>query len=159
MIVASCAAIGFLMSCALSNRAKVLKSFIGALTLLEAEICTRGTSLAACAAIIANAKLGCASSFFETLENAPSGKFSAEYSRELALRLKYDLSDTERDELQRLGAIIGKFDAATQKKAIDRAIANLEISFELAQEKQNTTGRILKAAGVSLGIIIACIAL
>lgn len=147
------------MSFAISSHERALQSFIHALGVFKAEICTRRASLSLAARTAQNSAQGAAAKFFETLACSKKGGFSEEFEAAALAAKAMGISRSDCEELLKLKSVLGRFDGATQACAIDSCIERLEQARSAASIEKNSTGKIMRTAGISIGIIIACIAL
>ena len=162
LIAGSCSVIGFSMNNRLKGRVAALKSFLGAVQLLQAEIVFRQSALPDILPMMIRECSGAASDFFRQVLRLMVEKNESFMSAVAFLvpELRhFDLKWDEIEWLASVGQIAGRYDAATQADRLSGVIARLEQSLDQAQEEYGQKGRLYRALGLTAGVMIALVAL
>lgn len=146
----------------LKGRVAALKSFLGAVQLLQAEIVFRQSALPDILPMMIRECRGAASDFFRQVLRLMVEKNESFMSAVAFLvpELRhFDLKWDEIEWLASVGQIAGRYDAATQADRLSGVIARLEQSLDQAQEEYGQKGRLYRALGLTAGVMIALVAL
>ena len=72
---------------------------------------------------------------------------------------RFDLKWSEIEWIASVGHIAGRYDAATQADRLSGLIAQLEQALQQAQEEYGQKGKLYRALGVTAGVMIALVAI
>lgn len=92
------------------------------------------------------------------MEEDPAADFAALYRNALA-EGRWDLLREDVALMEALGPVLGRYDGATQAEAIANCRARLLQNADCARQEQEWKGRICRAAGASLGVVLALLAI
>ncbi len=162
LIVGSCSVVGFSMNNRLKTRVAALKSFIGAIQLLQAEIVFRKAALPDILPLIVRECAGAASAFFRQIEQCMSrdGKSFLTAVDILSPELRhFDMKWSEIEWIRSVGHIAGRYDAPAQADRLSGVVAQLEQSLRQAQDEYGQKGKLYRALGLTAGIMIALVAI
>ena len=162
LIAGSCSAVGFSMNSRLKARVSALKSFLGAIQLFQAEIVFRRTPLPDILPLVERECPGAASAFFRQVHARMAEMgigFSAAMSQLLPQLRFFELRQDELDWISSVGHIAGRYDAPMQSDRLSVVITRLERSLQQAQEEYGQKGKLYRALGVTVGIMIALVAI
>jgi stage III sporulation protein AB len=160
LIVASCSAMGLRMHGALRRRSRALASFIPALQTIKAEIVFRAMPLPDILDALTRENNGAAGVFFGKVARrmAVSEEGFAPACAALLPTLEgAGLRPGDVRQVQAALAGLGRYDAATQAEGLTAAIRALEEALSGARAELNQKGRLYRAMGVTVGIMIALI--
>lgn len=161
LIVGSCSAMGLFMNKGLRDRAAALKSFMSAFEIIKAEIIFRALPLGQIMTILDKEALGSASHFFSSVGaemEASQLSFSGACSLWVDSLKLYGLGKNDVGCISGALYSLGKYDAATQAEAIDKAVTALDYELGIARNELAQKGKLYRAMGVTIGIMIALIA-
>lgn len=149
-------AIGLGAAGALRKRTQALSSFLGGLTIMEAELQFHLTPMPDLLEKLAREAGGAAGAFFALcrkglghLEDTP---LSLIWQEALQSRAGM-LTEGDREVLEQLGAILGRYDLEGQLSAIGAAKQRLEECRRQAETRQTTLGRMYSVLGMTAGIM------
>ena len=162
LIAGSCSVVGFSMNNRLKGRVAALKSFLGAIQLLQAEIVFRRSALPDILPMIIRECSGAASAFFRQVQQCmlrDGESFLSAFELLVPELRHFDLKWSEIEWIASVGHIAGRYDAATQADRLSGLIAQLEHALQQAQEEYGQKGKLYRALGVTAGVMIALVAI
>ncbi len=162
LIAGSCSVVGFSMSSRLKTRVAALKSFLGAVQLLQAEIVFRQSALPDILPLVVRECPGAASAFFRQVSQrmTQNGESFRSAFNALAPALRqFELNRNEIEWICTLGLVAGRYDAPTQSDRLSCVIGRLEQALLQAQEEYGQKGKLYRALGMTAGIMIALAAI
>ncbi len=154
--------VGFSMNNRLKTRVAAIKSFIGAIQLLQAEIVFRKAALPDILPLIVRECAGAASAFFRQVEQCMlrDGKSFLTAVDILSPELRhFDMKWSEIEWIRSVGHIAGRYDAPAQADRLSGVVAQLEQSLRQAQDEYGQKGKLYRALGLTAGIMIALVAI
>lgn len=146
----------------LKGRVAALKSFVGAVQLLQAEIVFRQSAIPDILPMVIRECSGAAASFFRQVQQCMvrDGESFLSAVDLLAPELRhFDLKWSEIEWIVAVGRTAGRYDAATQADRLSGLITRLEQSLEQAQEEYGQKGKLYRALGITAGVMIALVAI
>jgi stage III sporulation protein AB len=164
VIIGSGAGIGYLRARPFENRTIHLEDLITALQILESEMKYRKDPLPILLKRIGDLKIGNSSIFFiqvfENLKKHYSYDFYKSWTSAVE-KVYEDSSLTERDKelLSEVGIELGKTDINNQNNIFIKAHSRLEHQLAEALEEKKTKGKMYKALGVAIGVLIVIVLL
>lgn len=158
LLLLSAGGFGMMRAMDLKQRPKSIRSMIDALLLLRADILSRGLYLPDALAHVDGMSSGCAKTFFGTV-SFMLGKSAKPFDViwEESLDSLGELGREERDIIRRLGAHLGRLDAAAQGKAIDTSILLLEAAERQAKTYSQQYSRLYTGLGLTVGAMLAVV--
>lgn len=160
LIIGSCSAVGIFMNRSLRERTVALQSFIVALQIIKAEIVFRALPLGDILQIIGQACRGPAADFFQAVqaEMGDGGQSFWDAARAWLSSLKVNgLSESDLRHISSALHAMGRYDGAAQSEAIAHAVRALEQELESANRELSQKGRLYRAMGATVGIMIALV--
>lgn len=145
--------LGLSAAAELTKRLRAVQAMISGLELLERELWERGTALPELMAALGRRCAPPAAVFFQQcaegcarLDQVPFGESWRQAVEGLEL-----LSPDARAALFPLGEVLGRYEADSQRSALEHARQALEREEERAQEERRRMGRVYQALGLSGG--------
>ena len=160
LILAACAAAGYIYIASMKKRIRALEAFCAALELAAGELKTRAAPIPELCALLKKRSSGAAAAFFSRLSDdlaALGEKSFAELWREAAEDELACLAPEERQEVVCLGNVLGRYELARQEKAVSACALALRASLARARESyggQKKLGLGLPAAAGALIVVI-----
>ena len=146
----------------LQRRAAALESWRGALELLRAELefslPPMRELLLRSAQTAPEPVKGCLNTAAHGLEELGERSFGEIWDRALGGCVP-PLTEEDVDILGRLGGVLGRYDAQSQRQAVERAGRELDGRARCAREELRRSGKAWAAAGLSLGVFAAILLL
>lgn len=158
LIFAACAGTGLWRAYEMRRKVRTLFGIIAALELMKGEICSRLSDLPTALTATGMAAGKELKPFFAmlTAESESIGdRPFAQIWRECALKALPCLDESEMNALLALGAILGRYDAATQSAAFDACMENLRPAYARAAGESGAFVRTSVGAGAAMGAMIA----
>ncbi len=160
VIIVCSALIGFGKAISLKNRARQLGDIVTGLELMKSEIGQRCTPMTEIAQALSSGARGI---FAELLANLnalmplmDSMGFTGIWDKSVSV---LPLKDDERATLGRLGSCLGRYDAQAQCHEIDACINRFEAFERRAEADYRKNSRMYAGLGLTLGFIIAVLAI
>ena len=148
------------MSRSCKRRGESIDSFISAVEIIKSEIVFKNGSVEDIFSILPQKSNGASSDFFQSLCRDRSELALDTILNESDIRLKkYDLKQPEIDEIYNILKVLGKYDLSTQTDFLNKAINRLEDIYAKADEEYSKNGKLYKAIGVTIGLIIGLLLL
>lgn len=162
LIIAGCGGLGLCAVARLEGRVRDLAELAAGLDTLRRELGWRLSPLPDGLEAAGRALQGPAGAFFSQCARRtrmPDGQaFQAVWRAELdaaALRLKPE----DRAVLDRLGLVLGRYDADSQRLALEEGAAGLRALQEAAANERSRLGRVYGVLGVTAGLFAAIVLL
>ena len=156
-IAGSALAMGVNAAEQLKRHADDLSELIYALGIMKNEISLRLTPMRELTEKLSKETVGAVSELFarcgEMLPELGSRSFMSIW-KESVEKTPLLLKKQEKDTLAELGAVLGRYDAAAQLKAIDYCSARLEDFLKTAETDARSKGRTRTAAGLAVGLML-----
>ena len=161
LVAAGSGWLGLSAAAGLTRRLRAVQSMIVGLELMERELWERGAALPELMAALARRCSQPAAGFFQRcaegsarLEQVPFGESWRQAVDELEL-----LSLDGRAALLPLGEVLGRYEADSQRQAMEHARQALEREEQRAQEERRRLGRVYQALGLSGGAFLVILLL
>lgn len=161
LVAAGSGWLGLSAAAGLTKRLRAVQSMIVGLELMERELWERGAALPELMAALARRCSQPAADFFQRcaegctrLDQVPFGKSWRQAVDELEL-----LSQDGRAALLPLGEVLGRYEADSQRQALEHARQALEREEQRAQEERRRLGRVYQALGLSGGAFLVILLL
>lgn len=158
LLVAACTLAGVQRTRALRFHRRCVDDALAALRYLDAELCAEATPLPEIFSMLAQRRDSVLQPPFAALaeKTAASGEGLGALWSECWLRdTRVSLSKNERLALARLGAVLGRYGAQEQSRALRGAIAFFEAASARAQKCSADGARISVPVGLTLGLMLA----
>lgn len=156
-VLAAAAWAGMGMTGILRCRAAVLREFAAAMELMERELSYSATAMPELLELLANRSGAPVSTFFarcrERLDRLEQGGFCLIWRDELA-KVDFPIKKEERELLERLGGVLGRYDREGQCSAIARIQLELAQLQQRAEDDQRRLGRVYQATCISAGVLL-----
>lgn len=140
----------------LGERAELLRGLQGAVSYLEEELTFRLTPLPQLFEYLAQSRRGPVGAFFgavlKDLEGPGESGLSQSWSKAAGEMLPL-LREPERQTLEELGEVLGRYDAQTQAKALVLAGRRLAEAYTDAQAERQRLGKVYLALGAAGGLV------
>lgn len=164
VIIGSGAGAGYLMARPFENRIVHLQDLVTSLQILEAEMKYRKDPLPILLKRIGGLNIGRAGTFFLQVCVGLSGDYTYDFygSWVWAIEEIYgesSLTEKDRELLSEVGIELGKTDISSQQSIFIRVFSRLEQQIAEAEEERKTKGKMYKALGVAIGILIVIVLL
>lgn len=161
LVAAGSGWLGLSAACGLTRRLRAVQAMITGLELLERELWEHGTALPELMASLARRCTPPAADFFKAcaqgckrLDQVPFGESWRQAVDELEL-----LSSEGRAALLPLGEVLGRYEADSQRQALEHARQALEREEVRAEEERRRLGRVYQALGLSGGAFLVILLL
>ena len=161
LVAAGCGWLGLGAAAGLTRRLRAVQAMIVGLELLERELWERGAALPELMAALGRRCAPPAAGFFQTcaqgcahLDQTPFGESWRQAVEGLTL-----LSPEGRAALLPLGEVLGRYEADSQRQALEHARQALEREEERAQEERRRLGRVYQTLGLSGGAFLVILLL
>lgn len=158
LLTAGCGAIGLGAVGRLDGRVRDLRELAAGLDTLQRELGWRLAPLPAALAAAAGETHGQTASFFERcardagkLNGRPFQQVWREGLESCPLQLKRE----DRELLEKLGPVLGRYDGDSQRRAIEDALNRLEQQIAQAGENRRRLGRVYGVLGMTAGLFLA----
>lgn len=140
----------------LGERAELLRGLQGTVSYLEEELSFRHTPLPRLFAYLGQSRRKPIGSFFQAvlreLETAGTSSFQQCWEKAVREELPW-LKEEERQTLEELGEVLGRYDAQTQAKALELAGRRLADAYLEAQAQRQRLGKVYLALGAAGGLV------
>lgn len=157
LVIAGCAAASFGAVCRLDGRVKDLEELTAGLAALQRELCWRLTPLPEAMKEAAEETHGRAAALFDWCARE-SGRLDGRTFQQVwqdgLERCPLVLNEEDRAALERLGSVLGRYDADGQRQAIDGAVGSLNHRKTQAAEDRNRLGRVYGVLGLTAGLFL-----
>lgn len=161
LVAAGSGWLGLSAASGLTSRLRAVQSIMAGLELLERELWERGAALPELMADLARRCSQPAADFFQQcaqactrLDQVPFGESWRQAVEELEL-----LTPEGRAALLPLGEVLGRYEADSQRRALEHARQALEREELRAQEKRRRLGRVYQVLGLSGGAFLVILLL
>lgn len=157
MVVAGCAAASFGAVCRLDGRVKDLEELTAGLETLQRELCWRLTPLPEAMKEAAGGIHGRAAELFDWCAGESrrlDGRTFQQVWQDGLERCPLALNKEDRAVLERLGPVLGRYDADGQRQAIEGAADSLNHRKVQATEDRNRLGRVYGVLGLTAGLFL-----
>lgn len=162
MLLCGCAGVGFSAVKQLDRRVDTLRSVIAAMELLEKELSFHMLPMRDLLLATSNGTTRPASDFLGECVNAldlyEDRLFSEIWSLS-AEKTLVNLNSTDRDALDSLGKILGRFDVDGQRNAIRLTNEQLKQNLTNAVEERGSKGKVYRTVSVAAGTFIVILLL
>ena len=162
LLLAGCSGAGIILVKRLENRAKILQSMISVLEIMEREM---GFRLSTLDEIIDAARRDVSGPVKEflcrcltVLNEKCDVLFSEIWSQALNECLPM-LNWTDRESMLALGAVLGRYDAESQKQMIEHVRMRLEESLAEAKKECRSHGKVYRTVGATAGALLVILLL
>ena len=148
-----CAWLGFEGARSLEKRVQALGEMIAGLELLRRELWERGTPLPELMEDLAGRCAGPARALFAGCARACAGLDEVPFWRswETLVAQQILLGPGGREALRPLGQVLGRYEADSQRQAVEQAAQLLEGELERAREESRRLGRVYRCLGAAGG--------
>lgn len=157
LILTACLGAGLLRTASVRRRMETLRGLCGALELAEGELETRLTPLPELVRLLAGRSSGQTGDFFRLLDASfgflGAEDFAALWSRAAATALTA-LSSADREELVRLGQVLGRFELDRQLAALEACVRALRGELEAARVRYPGDRRLSLGLGAAAGALL-----
>ena len=158
LVTAGCGAVGLGAARHLDGRVMDLRELSAGLETLQRELCWRLAPLPEALKEAAGEAHGRAALFFDRCaQNASTldgHSFQQIWQKELE-RCQLRLDGEDRSVLEQLGPVLGRYDADSQRQAIEAAAAGLSRRQAQAEEERGRLGRVYAVLGITAGMFLA----
>lgn len=157
LLAGGAAYLGFSATARLERRVRSLRTFLGALELLERELSFRLTPMPALLDRLAKQTGPPVGAFFARCRDGLSDlgeRTLSDLWSEALNGIPMDLGAEDRLILGELGGILGRYDGAGQGEALALAQARLGQCLTAAAEERARLGRVYGALGLSVGTLL-----
>lgn len=157
MVVAGCVSAGLGAVYRLDGRVKDLEELAAGLGALQRELCWRLTPLAEAMGEAAGESHGRAAALFDWCARETrrlDGRTFQQVWQDGLGRCPMFLNEGDRAVLERLGPVLGRYDADGQRQALDGAIDSLKHQRTRAVEDRTRLGRVYGVLGVTAGLLL-----
>lgn len=161
LVAAGSGWLGLSAASGLTKRLRAVQAMISGLELMERELWERGAALPELMAALARRCAPPAAGFFQRcaegcaqLDQVPFGESWRQAVEGLEL-----LSPDAQAALLPLGEVLGRYEADSQRKALEHARQALEREEQRAQEERRRLGRVYQALGLSGGAFLVILLL
>lgn len=163
LIILGCTLYGFLKAAVLCKRARCLGAFLESLRFMEAELIGRATPLPEMLLQLSETARPEVRGFYKALSEKMDAAFENGFAslwRETLLNGELlCLSPYQRAELERPGAMLGRYDHKEQVGAIESALSRLEPELRRANGRAKDGLRLYTGLGLVGGIMAATVML
>lgn len=156
LVFLACAGSGVWRAALIRRRVRTLGTLDAALALLRGEICDRLTPLPEAVAAAGGAA-GETGAFFSALSAASAQIGDEPFSTLWQTAAEKNLCSLRTEELAAaaaLGGVLGRYDAESQRKAIDACRDKLTAAYALAAPDARSAMRAAAGAGAAVGLIL-----
>ena len=146
----------------LSERARSIKSFISALEIIKAEIVFRALTLPDIMEIICRECRGASGNYFLRVKKTMDEEkrsFWVSAGQWMPSLKAYGLTEADTRHISSALYCLGRYDSAAQAETISTSIAGLNRELEEAARDMREKGKIYRAMGMTVGIMLALIAI
>lgn len=157
LLVAGCGAVGLCAVGRLDGRVRDLRELMGGLETLQRELGWRLSPLPKAMEMAARETHGRTAQFFELctqgmehLNGVPFQNVWQNGLEQCSLRLEQE----DRVILEQLGSVLGRYDADTQRQALENALTQLERQQTKAAEDRQRLGRVYGVLGMTVGLFV-----
>lgn len=157
LVIAGCAAVSFGAVRRLDGRVKDLEELTAGLETLQRELCWRLTPLPEAMKEAAGETHGRAAVLFDWCARETrslDGRTFQQIWQDGLERCPLVLNEEDRAALERLGSVLGRYDADGQRQAIDGAVDSLNHRKAQAAEDRNRLGRVYGVLGMTVGLFL-----
>ncbi len=159
MLVCACVLLGLIQAQKLSKRARTLDEAVQALRCMSSELLNMQTPLPELLEHLSESSaMGFDKVFGELsgdLKKQSGERFSELWTDRLMNEKSISLSNSQRLELCRPGASLGRYDASEQAAAIGSCVLRLEAQFQKAEQKAHEARRLYVGLGFAGGLMLA----
>lgn len=160
MIIGSCSAAGLFINKGLKDRISAIKSFVTAFQIVKSEIIFRALPLGDIMRTIEAQCKGAAAEYFVNVHQEMGGGrrgFWPACGLWLHTLRLHGLTEGDIGIISGALQALGRYDGATQAEMITKACTALEQELEIARQELGQKGRLFRAMGVTVGIMIALV--
>lgn len=158
LVVAGCAALGLAGVARLEGRVRDLAELTAGLDALRRELGWRLAPLPDALDTAARAARGPAAQFFTRCAQGagtPDGQVFQAVWRDSLSAVPLRLGPEDRDLLERLGPVLGRYDGDSQRLALEEAVAGLRALGGEAADDRKRLGRVYGVLGMTAGLFAA----
>ena len=157
LLTAGCGAVGLGAVSRLDGRVRDLRELAAGLDALQRELGWRLTPLPAALAAAAGEAHGRAAAFFERCAQGTEkldGRSFQQVWREGLEICPLQLEREDRELLEQLGPVLGRYDGDSQRRAIEDVLTRLERQIAQASENRRRLGRVYGVLGITAGLFL-----
>lgn len=161
LIVGTASVIGLSASSRLSARYRVLSSFVRILNIMNSEICQLLTPIDELLSKLSRIAHEPLSTFFEDclseMERKRDVQFGIVWAKTLSRATYLELKPDERRVISELGAVLGRYSAEEQSRAIAHAARVIDAAASVAESECSRLGRLYGRLGIICGIAVVIV--
>ena len=161
LIVGAASVIGLSASAKLSAQHRVLSAFARVLNIMNSEICQLLTPLDELLSKLSGIAPAPLDTFFKdclsAMEKSRDTPFGIIWAKTVARATYLNLRPAERQVVSELGAILGRYSADEQSRAIAHAVRTIEAAATAAEAECSRLGRLYGRLGIICGIAIVIV--
>lgn len=157
LVMAGCVWVSLGAVCRLDGRVKDLEELAAGLETLKRELCWRLTPLPAAMQEAAEGTHGRAAALFDWCARETcrlDGRTFQQIWQDGLECCPLVLNEEDRAALERLGPVLGRYDADGQRQAIDGAVGSLNHRKAQAAEDRKRLGRVYGVLGMTAGLFL-----
>lgn len=158
LLALGCGAVGWGAVGRLERRVRDLRELAAGLDVLQRELGWRLAPLPAALDTAAKEAHGCAARFFEQCAQGAgrlNGRSFQQVWREELETCPLQLTAEDKQLLEQLGSVLGRYDGESQRKAIEEGVSRLDRQIVQAGEDRRRLGRVYGALGMTAGLFLA----
>lgn len=160
LLTAGCGAVGLGAVGRLDGRVRDLRELAAGLDALQRELGWRLAPLPAALGVAAGETHGRTASFFERCAQGAEkldGRLFQQVWRECLETCPLRLEREDRELLEQLGPVLGRYDGDSQRRAIEDALTRLERQIAQAGENRRRLGRVYGVLGITAGLFLTIV--
>lgn len=161
MLIAGFALLGLLGALRLRRRVGDLRDLLWGLEAMERSLSDRMEPLGGMLACAEECTAGRVRDFFANCRRellTHDVRFAAHW-RESLEKAGLFLDETDRELLQQLGEVLGRYDAGSQSAALRQTGQRLEFQLRAAEEESRRMGKVYSTSGIAAGLMITVLLL
>ena len=161
LVVSACTWYGVIKAAGLRRQAKLLAAFLDSLRFIAAELSNRATPLPELCALMAETGRPEVRNFFARLSLGLEKRGETSFSQlwREALAQEAGLTLFQKNELQRPGDMLGRYDYKAQLGAIESCLLRLEPELRAANGRAREGLRLYTGLGLAAGVMTAAVML
>lgn len=157
LLVAGSAALGFGAVGRLDGRVRDLQGLLAGVEALQRELGWRLADLSEALELAAGAAGGRPARFFRLCAGGAAqleGRSFRQVWQQGLDRCQLRLDRADREPVEQLGAVLGRYDGDSQRQALESAAARLELRRAAAAEDRKRLGRVYGVLGMTAGLFL-----
>ena len=159
MIIVSSGFLGNYIYKTLRNRCTMLKDILTSIDILQAEIVFKRSGLHTAVNTVKARTGSDVSGFWEEVIRALNNNEGAEkgFDKGLAILKNRGLSKEDVDAIKLLGGVLGKYDSFEQARLMKNIKELITVQYKDAVKELADKGKLYRAMGISIGIVVALV--